>query len=161
MTSFIKRAIFPGSFDPFTLGHLDILERGANIFDEIIIGVLNNPDKVSMFSVEDRISLIKEILPKSENCRFVVQDFQGLLVDFAKKTSIFNVLRGIRTIADYEYERQMALMNNKLEPKFETIFLIANPNYSYISSSLVKQIYNLGGDISALVPKLVVEKLKK
>lgn len=157
----LKRAIYPGSFDPVTNGHLDILERGAVLFDEIIIGVLNNPDKVSMFTIGERKKLIENSLPKSEVCRFIVEDFSGLLIDFARKQSVFNILRGLRTIADYEYELQMSLMNRRLEPKIETVFLAASPNVSYISSSLIKQIYKLGGNIEGLVPKSVEEKLRK
>jgi pantetheine-phosphate adenylyltransferase len=156
----MKKAIFPGSFDPMTNGHLDIIQRGATLFDEIIIGVLNNPDKVSMFSVAERKQMIVEVLPKVENCRFVVEDFQGLLVDFANKSNAFSVLRGIRAVSDYEYELQMALMNRHLEPRLETVFLVANPNVSYISSSLIKQIYKLGGNIEGLVPQLIAEKMK-
>jgi pantetheine-phosphate adenylyltransferase len=156
----MKRAIYPGSFDPITNGHLDIIERGANLFDEIIIGVLNNPDKVSMFSIEKRKSLIENSLPKSETCKFIVEDFSGLLIDYANKSNVFNILRGLRTIADYEYELQMSLMNKRLEPKIETIFLAASPNVSYVSSSLIKQIYKLGGKIEGLVPKSVEEELR-
>ena len=157
----IKRAIYPGSFDPLTNGHLDIIERASVLFDEVYIGVLNNPEKKVMFSVEERKSLIEEVLPKSGNCRFVVEDFSGLLVDYARKREIFAVIRGIRAVSDYEYELQMALMNRRLEPRLETVFLVANPNVSYISSSLIKQIYKLGGEIEGLVPKLIAEKMEK
>jgi pantetheine-phosphate adenylyltransferase len=157
----MKRAIFPGSFDPITSGHIDIIKRSSQLFDEVIIGVLNNPDKVSMFSIEERKTMISEILPSVENCRFIVQDFQGLLVDFAVKSNAFSIIRGIRAVSDYEYELQMALMNRRLEPRIETVFLVANPDVSYISSSLIKQIYKLGGNISGLVPKLIEEKMKE
>ncbi len=157
----IRRALYPGSFDPMTNGHLDIIERGSQLFDEIIIAVLSNPDKVSMFSVEERKAMIAEVLPKTENCNLIVEDFSGLLVDYARKRETFAVLRGIRAVSDYEYELQMALMNRHLEPRLETIFLVANPNVSYISSSLIKQIYKLGGNIDGLVPKLIAEKMKK
>ncbi len=157
----LKRAIYPGSFDPITNGHLDIIERGSHLFDELIIGVLNNPDKVSMFDIATRKKLIEDSLPKIETCKIVVEDFSGLLVDYANKSNIFNILRGLRTIADYEYELQMSLMNKRLEPRIESIFLVANPNISYISSSLIKQIYKLGGNIKGLVPKSVEEELGK
>jgi pantetheine-phosphate adenylyltransferase len=157
----IRRAIYPGSFDPLTNGHLDIIERASHLFDEVIIGVLNNPDKKAMFTIEERKALVEGVLPKSATCNFIVEDFSGLLVDFARRKETFAVIRGIRAVSDYEYELQMALMNRRLEPHFETIFLVANPNVSYISSSLIKQIYNLGGDIEGLVPKLVAEKMGK
>jgi pantetheine-phosphate adenylyltransferase len=157
----LKRAIYPGSFDPITNGHLDIIERGAELFDVLIIGVLNNPEKVSMFDVATRKNMIEDAIPRIEGCKIIVEDFSGLLVDYANKSNVYNILRGLRTIADYEYELQMSLMNKKLEPKIETIFLAASPNVSYISSSLIKQIYKLGGKISGLVPKSVEEKLKK
>lgn len=157
----IRRAIYPGSFDPMTNGHLDIIERASALFDEIIIGVLNNPDKVSMFSIEERKKLITAVLPNPQNCHLVVEDFSGLLVDYARKCKTFAVIRGIRAVSDYEYELQMALMNRHLEPRLETIFLVANPNVSYISSSLIKQIYKLGGNIDGLVPKLIAEKMRK
>jgi pantetheine-phosphate adenylyltransferase len=156
----LKRAIYPGSFDPLTNGHLDIIERGATLFDEMIIGVLNNPEKKSMFDIATRKKLIEDALPKIETCNFMVEDFSGLLVDYANKMNVYNILRGLRTIADYEYELQMSLMNKRLEPKIETVFLVANQNVSYISSSLIKQIYNLGGKIEGLVPKSVEEKLR-
>lgn len=157
----IRRAIYPGSFDPLTNGHLDIIERASYLFDEVIIGVLNNPEKKAMFTVEERKSIIEGVLPESENCKFIVEDFSGLLVDYARQKEIFTNIRGIRAVSDYEYELQMALMNRRLEPRFETIFLVANPNVSYISSSLIKQIYKLGGKIEGLVPKLVAEKMQE
>lgn len=155
-----KRAIYPGSFDPLTNGHLDIIERASYLFDEVYIGVLNNPEKKAMFPVDERKALIEQVLPKPENCRLVVEDFSGLLVDYARKREVFAVVRGIRAVSDYEYELQMALMNRHLEPRLETVFLVANPNVSYISSSLIKQIYTLGGNIDGLVPKLIAEKMR-
>jgi pantetheine-phosphate adenylyltransferase len=155
----VRRAIYPGSFDPLTNGHLDIIERASDLFDEVYIGVLNNPEKKVMFSVDERKELIEQVLPKSQKCRFVVEDFSGLLVDYARTRQAFAVVRGIRAVSDYEYELQMALMNRRLEPRLETVFLVANPNVSYISSSLIKQIYKLGGKIEGLVPKLIAEKM--
>ena len=157
----MKRAIYPGSFDPITMGHLDIIERASLIFDEVIIGVLNNPEKKYAFSIDDRKEMVTEVLPNSPNCNFIVKDFSGLLVDFARENDIFVIVRGIRAVSDYEYELRMALMNRRLEEKCETVFLVASPNVSYVSSSLIKQIYKLGGKIDGLVPKLIVERLEK
>jgi pantetheine-phosphate adenylyltransferase len=157
----MKRAIYPGSFDPLTNGHLDIIERASQLFEEVYIGVLNNPEKKGMFTIEERKALIEKVLPETPNCRFIVEDFSGLLVDYARYRETFAVIRGIRAVSDYEYELQMALMNRRLEPRLETVFLVANPNVSYISSSLIKQIYKLGGEIEGLVPKLIAEKMRK
>jgi pantetheine-phosphate adenylyltransferase len=156
----MKRAIYPGSFDPPTNGHLDIIERASHLFEEVYIGVLNNPEKKGMFTIDERKTMIEEVLPETPECRFIVEDFSGLLVDYARHRETFAVIRGIRAVSDYEYELQMALMNRRLEPRLETVFLVANPNVSYISSSLIKQIYKLGGEIDGLVPKLIAEKMK-
>lgn len=156
----MKRAIYPGSFDPITMGHLDVIERASQLFDEVIIGVLNNPEKQYAFSIDERKEMVTEVLPNSQSCSFVVKDFSGLLVNFAKENDVFVIVRGIRAVSDYEYELQMALMNRRLEEKCETVFLVASPSVSYISSSLIKQIYKLGGKIDGLVPKLIVERLK-
>lgn len=156
-----KRAIYPGSFDPLTNGHLDIIERASQLFDEVYIGVLDNPEKKAMFTIDERKALIGNVLPATDRCRFFVEDFSGLLVDYARKREIFAVIRGIRAVSDYEYELQMALMNRRLESRLETIFLVANPNVSYISSSLIKQIFKLGGNIEGLVPKLIAEKMSE
>ena len=132
-----RRAIFPGSFDPLTNGHLDIIKRSLPLFDEIIIAVLNNPEKNPMFSVEERCKMIEEILPsaKNENCELIVDSFSGLTADFAKKKGANAIVRGIRAVADYEYELRMALMNRRLEPEIETVFLVAAEEFSYVSSS--------------------------
>src|SRR3982751_6219079 len=142
----IRRAIFPGSFDPLTNGHLDIIKRSLPLFDEIIIAVLNNPDKNPMFSVEERCALIREILPVVENgeCALVVDSFSGLTADFARKSGATAIVRGIRAVSDYEYELRMALMNRRLEPEIETVFLMAAEEYSYVSSTLMKQVFELG-----------------
>lgn len=159
----MRRAIFPGSFDPLTNGHLDIIQRSLPLFDEIVIAVLNNPDKNPMFSVEERTEMITRILPKIKKgkCRLVVDSFQGLLVDYAKKKKSHAIVRGIRAVSDYEYELRMALMNRRLEPKIETVFLMAAEEYSYISSTLLKQIFLLGGRVDGLVPDLVEKLMKK
>ena len=159
----MRRAIYPGSFDPVTNGHLDIIERGSKLFDEIIIAILNNPDKNPMFSIAERRHMLTEILPniKSVNCKLVVEDFQGLLVEYAKRREVQTIVRGIRAVADYEYELQMALMNRRLEPGIQTVFLMAADKYSYVSSRLIKQVFTLGGAIDGLVPTSVEAKMRE
>ncbi len=158
----MRRAIFPGSFDPLTNGHLDIIKRSLPLFDEIIIAVLNNPDKKPMFTVAERCEIIKEILPAVQNgkCELVVDSFSGLTADFARRKNATAIVRGIRAISDYEYELRMALMNRRLEPEIETVFLMAAEEYSYVSSNLMKQVYTLGGRVEGLVPELVEAKMK-
>ncbi|MGI8495177.1 MAG: pantetheine-phosphate adenylyltransferase [Pyrinomonadaceae bacterium] len=158
-----RRAIFPGSFDPLTNGHLDIIKRSLPLFDEIIIAVLNNPEKQPMFSVEERCDLIREILPivKNGKCDLVVDSFSGLTADFARKKAASAIVRGIRAVSDYEYELRMALMNRRLEPEIETVFLMAAEEYSYVSSNLMKQVFTLGGRVEGLVPELVERKMRE
>jgi pantetheine-phosphate adenylyltransferase len=151
-------AIYPGSFDPVTNGHLDLIERGAKIFDRLSVAVLHNQDKRPLFSVEERIEMLREVTRRWANVD--VDVFDGLLVEYAERRGAQVLLRGIRAISDYEYELQMALMNRKLAPGIETVFMMPAEAYSYLSSRLVKEVFNLGGDISKLVPPLVIERLR-
>ena len=152
-------AIYPGSFDPLTNGHLDLIERGAKIFDELIVAILRNPEKEALFSLEERRDMIQAMTRKLKNVR--VDSFDGLMVDYALKVGATAVLRGIRAISDYEYELQMALMNRKLEPRLETVFMMPAETYSYLSSRLVRQVAMLGGSVRGLVPEMVEQKLRE
>jgi pantetheine-phosphate adenylyltransferase len=158
----MRRAIYPGSFDPVTNGHLDIIERGSKLFDEIIIAVLVNPEKRALFSVEERREMLEEALRLVEvsGCTLRVDSFQGLLMRYAVEQEADAVVRGIRAISDYEYELQMALMNRRQEPGIETVFMLAAESYSYVSSRLVKEVYSLGGSIDGLVPATVEERMR-
>ena len=153
----MRRAIYPGSFDPITMGHLDIIERSARLFDEVVVALLLNIEKQPMFTIEERAEMIREVIPWS-NVR--VGAFDGLLVHYAVEQQAQFVVRGIRAISDYEYELQMALMNRRLEPNVETVFLMAGEAYSYISSRLIKEVFKLGGSIEGLVPELVQRRMR-
>lgn len=153
------RAIYPGSFDPVTYGHLDIIERSSKIVDELIVGVLNNNAKMPLFSVEERVKMLKEVTKKFDN--IVIVPFHGLLVDFASKMEAELIIRGLRAITDFEYELQMSQTNHKLMPGVETMFLTTSIEYSYLSSTTVKEIAAFGGDTSQFVPEVVGEKLKE
>ena len=151
-------AIYPGSFDPPTNGHLDLIGRGSHIFDELIVAILRNPDKSPLFSVGERRKMLEDLTANFKNVS--VDTFDGLTVDYAAKVNASAVLRGIRALSDYEYELQMALMNRKLRPDLETVFMMPAEQYSYLSSRLVREVARLGGDISGLVPEIVEERLK-
>ena len=151
-------SIYPGSFDPLTNGHLDLIERGAKLFDELIVAILSNDGKTSLFTLGERCEMLCEAVKHLPNVR--VESFDGLLVRFAAAKGARVILRGIRAVSDYEYELQMALMNRKLQPDLETVFMLPGEAYSYVSSRLVKEIYRLGGDVSDLVPPIVFERLK-
>ncbi len=159
----MRRAIYPGSFDPVTNGHLDIIERGCKLFDEIVIAVLINPGKNALFTVEERVRILEEVLPEIENggCRLRVDSFRGLLMKYAAEQGADAVVRGIRAVSDYEYELQMALMNRRQEPRIETVFMMAAEAYSYVSSRLVKEVYELDGTIDGLVPALVEARMRE
>ncbi len=151
-------AVYPGSFDPITNGHLDLIERGARLWDRMVVAVLRYDTKCAMFSVEERLEMLREVVCGYPNVE--VDSFDGLLVNFAQQRGATVILRGIRAISDYEYELQMALMNRRLHPEVETVFLMAGESYSFISSRLVKQVAALGGDVSALVPPVVEARLR-
>ena len=151
--------IYPGSFDPPTNGHLDLIERGAKIFDELIVAILLNEEKQPLFSIAERTAMLREMTSHCANVS--VDTFDGLLVDFAVARKAQAVLRGIRAISDYEYELQMALMNRKLQPRIETVFMMPAEAYSYVSSRLVKEIFRLGGSVKGLVPELVEKRLQQ
>lgn len=153
----MKRAIYPGSFDPVTLGHLDVIERSAKISDELIVGVLNNNAKSPLFSVEERVNMLKEVTQHMPHVK--IEAFDGLLVDFAVRSDANIIVRGLRAITDFEYELQMSQMNNALNPDVDTVFLTTRLEYAYLSSSTVKEVALMGGDISKFVPQIVVERV--
>jgi pantetheine-phosphate adenylyltransferase len=155
----LVRAIYPGSFDPLTNGHLDLIERGSKIFDELIVSILRNSEKDPLFNLAERMEMLEEMVKGYKNVR--VEAFEGLLVDYAMQKQAKAVLRGIRAISDYEYELQMALMNRKLQPQLETVFMMPAEAYSYLSSRLVKEIFRLGGSVRGLVPELVEQRLRE
>ena len=155
-------AIYPGSFDPLTFGHLDILERSVRLFDRVVIAILTNSQKTPLFSIDERLAMVREIVnPKFPTVEIEVDVFHGLLVDYARHKNAQVIVRGIRAVTDYEYELQMALMNRRLAPAIETVFMMPAENYSYLSSHLVKEIAGHGGVITGLVPELVENRLKK
>jgi len=153
------RAIYPGSFDPTTNGHLDLIERGSRLFDQLVVAVLTNIEKEPLFGVDERVEMLLDVTRKIKNVE--VDTFSGLLVDYAKQKKADAILRGIRAFSDYEYELQMALMNRKLEPKVETVFLMPAESYTYVSSRLVKEIFRHGGSVKGLVPPVVEERLQE
>jgi len=152
-------AIYPGSFDPITYGHIDLIERTVGLFDELIVAVAHNIRKVSLFTIQERLEMIQELIADYESVE--VDSFDGLLVDYVRKRKASCVVRGLRAFSDFEFEFQMALTNRKLNDSFETIFLMTHENYSFISSSLVKELIEFGGDISAFVPDVVEQRLKE
>jgi pantetheine-phosphate adenylyltransferase len=152
-------AVFPGSFDPITNGHLDIVNRALAVFDRVQMAILGNPEKQPLFSVAERLALIREAYRGDP--RVEADSFSGLLVDYAERVGASVIIRGIRAISDFEYELQMALMNRRLHPQIETVFMIPAESYSYVSSRLVKEVFQLGGRVSDLVPKVVEKRLRE
>lgn len=151
-------AICPGSYDPVTYGHLDLIERGARVFDQLIVAVLRNIQKKPLFSLDERVEMLKEATQGLENVEIDV--FEGLLVDYARRQNARVILRGIRAVSDYEYELQMAMMNRKMEPRLETVFMLPAETFSFLSSTLVREIARLGGSVQGLVPPMVERRLK-
>jgi pantetheine-phosphate adenylyltransferase len=154
-----SRAIYPGTFDPITNGHVDIIERGLKVFDEIVIAVLENPKKAPLFSTKERVAMIRELFHRRGHIS--VKSFRGLLVEFARKQKTCVVIRGLRAISDFEYELQMALMNRNLAPDIETFFMMPNVKFSFLSSNLVREVVTLGGSVDDLVPGLVALRLQE
>jgi pantetheine-phosphate adenylyltransferase len=153
-----NRAVYPGSFDPITNGHVDIIRRGLKIFDKILVAVLENPKKSALFATKERVEMIEEEFVDEKNVE--VKVFHGLLVEFAKKNDAKIVIRGLRAISDFEYEFQMALMNRKLNPEIETFFMMPSVDYTFLSSMLVKEVYMLGGGLLDLLPQHVEKKMR-
>jgi pantetheine-phosphate adenylyltransferase len=157
--SCMSRAIYPGSFDPVTNGHLDVIERAGKLFDEVIVAVAHNDEKEALFTLQERLELLQETLGKINNVR--IAQFEGLLVEFAMERKAVAVIRGLRAVSDFEFEFQMALMNRKLETSVETIFLMPKEEYTYLSSRIIKEIARLGGDVSSFVPACVAKALSR
>ena len=152
-------AVYPGTFDPITNGHLDILSRGGKMFDRIVVAILRNPDKDPLFPLEERVEILKTVVSRWSNVQ--VESFDGLLVAFARARGAQVIVRGLRALSDFEYEFQMTLMNQRLEPGIQTVFMMPSEAYSYVSSRLVKEVARLGGDVTGLVPPEVVSRLRK
>ena len=159
----IKIVVYPGAFDPVTYGHIDIIKRASKIFDKVIVAVAHNQEKAALFSVEERVSMLKDSIKGMKNV--AIDDFEGLVVDYVKDVGANVIIRGLRMISDFEYEFQMALTNRKLADKIETIFMMPHESYSYISSKLIKEAASLGADVSNFIPKkvrnLLMERLKR
>jgi pantetheine-phosphate adenylyltransferase len=152
------KALYPGTFDPPTNGHVDLIQRGARLFDHLTVAILNNPEKNPLFTVEERVEMLKEVTGSLANVS--IATFEGLMVEFARKQGASAVLRGIRAISDYEYEFQMALMNRRLAPEIETVFLQPAGRYSFVSSRMLKEVFSFGGDVTGLVPPNVLKRLR-
>jgi pantetheine-phosphate adenylyltransferase len=154
-----KTAIYPGSFDPITNGHLDLIERGLRVFDEIIVSIAVNPVKTPLFTIEERVELIRQVL--KDHPRVRIDHFTGLLVDFVRKQNTNVILRGLRAVSDFDYEFQLALMNRRLAPEIETVFLMTSLKWVFLSSSILKEAVSLGGVVEDIVPPLVFQRLRE
>ncbi|MFH1415828.1 MAG: pantetheine-phosphate adenylyltransferase [Elusimicrobiota bacterium] len=154
-----KIAVYPGSFDPPTNGHLDVIERAISIFDELVIVVVTNPSKKTLFSVEERVEMMTRIYAGRDDIE--VADYDGLLIEIARKRNATTIVRGLRAVSDFEYEFEMALMNRKLDPDIKSIYLMPSPEFTYLSSSIIKEVFSLGGDVDTLIPPIVKEFLEK
>jgi pantetheine-phosphate adenylyltransferase len=152
-------AIYPGSFDPITMGHVDIIQRGARLFERIVLAVLINTDKSPLFSVQERVDIAREVFRDRANVE--VDTFDGLLVDYARRKQAGVIVKGLRAVSDFEYEMQMALMNRKLNPDVETVFMMPTEPYTYVSSRLVKEVVALGGSVKGIVPEIVERRLRE
>jgi pantetheine-phosphate adenylyltransferase len=153
-----RLALFPGSFDPLTNGHVDIVLRSAHLFERVLVAVLVNPDKRPLFSAEERVAIIREVFREYPNVE--VDSFEGLLVDYARRQRASAIVRGMRAVSDFEFEFQMALMNRHLEPTLETVFMMPAEQYTYLSSRLIKEVFSLGADVSGLVPAIVEQRMR-
>jgi pantetheine-phosphate adenylyltransferase len=154
-----KIALYPGTFDPVTNGHIDIIERCSKLFDQVIVAILVNPDKAPLFTVEERASMLRRVV-RSRFKNVIIDTFDGLLVDYAIRKKANVIVRGIRAISDYEFELQMALMNRRLQPRIETVFMMPAEAYTYVSSKLIREIFMLGGSVKGLVPDIVEQRLR-
>lgn len=155
----MRTAVYPGSFDPITNGHLDIIKRASRVYDKVVVGVLSNKSKTPLFTAEERVDMVKRVTKGLDNVE--VDTFEGLLVDFAKSKNATVIVKGLRTVADFEYEFQMALLNKALNPEYETMFMMTDTKYSYISSSMVKELAGFHGDLTGFVPCDIIETIKK
>ena len=155
----MKRVIYPGTFDPVTNGHIDVIKRAIDLFDEVVVTVARNPLKTAVFSVEERVEMLNESLKGFKGV--IVDSFEGLVVDHAKEIGAIGIIRGLRAISDFEYEFQMALMNRKLSDKLRTIFLMPHERYTYLNSTIIRNLAQFGGDVSEFVPEVVSKKLKE
>ena len=151
--------VYPGTFDPVTKGHIDLVERSLRIFDELIVAISANPKKRPLFSLEERMDMFRKVVTRFKHVR--IEGFDGLLVDYVREKKAAGIIRGLRAVSDFEYEMQMALMNRRLDSNIETVFLMPNEEYTFITSTIVKEAASYGGDVSSLVPKGIVEKLRK